>query len=354
MQLIELSYKSVHWELRDLKLKEVNLIVGKNSVGKSRTLATIGFLYNIITQKAKLNNKENWIIKFKKSNSILEYEISTYASRREVKHERILLNGEEVLKRRNGSLAEVKSIKTNKWTKLNPPKDRLILQTFRDVVEYPFFEDIVRWAENSFGFKFSNFDSFSNKPERYYGLSNSFRNAPFYFKNLSSKEQNQILLNLNSLGYNFTKLGVTYKQRTAKFYMKENGVPNIIFDHKFSQGVLRSLTILVYFEYMLKNEQPTTILIDDFCEGLDYERATKLGKIIFEKCKNSKVQLIATSNDSFLMDIVDIEYWNVLQREGQVVNAISQSTHPDLFEKFRFTGLSNFDFFASDFISQKL
>ena len=95
-------------------------------------------------------------------------------------------------------------------------------------------------------------------------------------------------------------------------------------------------------------------MIDDLCEGLDYERATKLGKLIFNKCKDTNIQLIATSNDSFLMDVVDIKFWNVLQREGKVVTAINIQTHEALFKKFKFTGLSNFDFFASDYIKPKI
>ena len=112
--------------------------------------------------------------------------------------------------------------------------------------------------------------------------------------------------------------------------------------------------ILIYFVYLISQKQPVTIVIDDLCEGLDYERATKLGQLIFEKCLNTNVQLIATSNDSFLMDVVDLKYWNVLQRDGNVVTAINNQTHEALFKKFKFTGLSNFDFFASDYIQQAL
>jgi hypothetical protein len=56
----------------------------------------------------------------------------------------------------------------------------------------------------------------------------------------------------------------------------------------------------------------------------------------------------------FLMDVVDLKYWNVLRRNGQVVTAINAKNHPNLFEDFKFTGLSNFDFFASDYIAQNL
>ena len=92
---------------------------------------------------------------------------------------------------------------------------------------------------------------------------------------------------------------------------------------------------MIYLEYLIYRKKPATIVIDDLCEGLDYERATKLGKLVFNKCMNTNIQLIATSNDSFLMDVVDIKYWNVLQREGKTVTAINIQTHEALFKKFK-------------------
>jgi hypothetical protein len=87
---------------------------------------------------------------------------------------------------------------------------------------------------------------------------------------------------------------------------------------------------------------------------LDYDRATCLGKFVFDICEKNDIQLIATSNDSFLMEVIDIKYWNVLQRKKNKVTGISQAQYPALFKAFRFTGLSNFDFFSSDFIAQKI
>ena len=96
------------------------------------------------------------------------------------------------------------------------------------------------------------------------------------------------------------------------------------------------------------------LLIDDMGEGLDYRRSIDLGKMIFEDCEKNALQLIASSNDAFLMDVVDIANWQVLRRNGSKVRTINQVTHPDLFRDFRMTGLSNFDFFSSDFIDSHL
>lgn len=125
------------------------------------------------------------------------------------------------------------------------------------------------------------------------------------------------------------------------------------FDALMSKGMFRALYLLIYAQYMSVREFPSLLLIDDLCEGLDYDRSTKLGKILFDFCIEHHIQLIASSNDTFLMDVVDLKYWNILQREGSEVSSIDIIKNPDLFNDFLFTGLSNFDFFSSDYITRK-
>ena len=76
--------------------------------------------------------------------------------------------------------------------------------------------------------------------------------------------------------------------------------------------------------------------------------------MLFKLCEENNIQLIATSNDSFLMDVIDIDCWNVLHRKGKVVSSINIVNNPKLFEDFRYTGLSRFDFFSSDYIDSHL
>jgi len=115
--------------------------------------------------------------------------------------------------------------------------------------------------------------------------------------------------------------------------------------------MFRALAVIVYVQYLISRKKPSTIIIDDLCEGLDFERATKLGKLIFDKCLENDIQLIATSNDSFLMEVVDLKYWNILTRTGKKVSGFNSKTNSESFENFKFTGLSNFDFFSSDYIN---
>ena len=96
------------------------------------------------------------------------------------------------------------------------------------------------------------------------------------------------------------------------------------------------------------------LLIDDLGEGLDYSRATHIGEKVFNACENGNLQLIASSNDSFLMDVVDISKWQIVRSKNSKLSVINQTNQPELFEMFRMTGLSNFDLFSSDFIDNFL
>lgn len=88
------------------------------------------------------------------------------------------------------------------------------------------------------------------------------------------------------------------------------------------------------------------MVIDDLGEGLDYERSTKITKLLFEKIKEARLQLIVTSNDRFLINAVDIKYLNLLERSAHVVTSYNYNNSKEKFEEFEFAGLNNFDFFA--------
>ena len=64
MKIKRISYQDTNWELENLELGSVNLLVSKNATGKSRTLSTIDLLVKMITQKRDLNWGAKWSILF--------------------------------------------------------------------------------------------------------------------------------------------------------------------------------------------------------------------------------------------------------------------------------------------------
>ena len=172
---------------------------------------------------------------------------------------------------------------------------------------------------------------------------------------LDSDDKNRVLKNASRLDYNITSISTLKASETVKLVnVKEKLVSEDIFDMQLSSGMLRTLYLLCYMEYIKKNSKVSLLLIDDMSEGLDYSRSTCLGRMIFEDCHQNGLQVIASSNDAFLMDVVDISNWQILRRVGSKVTSINQYTNPDLFRKFKMTGLSNFDLFSSDFIDKYL
>lgn len=357
MKIKSLSYIDSNWELENLQLGTVNLIVGKNSTGKSRTLQTIDLLVKMITQKRDLNWGGQWNITFENhKKEEINYKFSTGAQNRGVTFEKMLVDNNLVLARNKKYKDNIKIknfISRGQFDFIYPPDGKLIIHTNRDLKKYPFLEDIANWAEQSYGFKFGNISPYSLLNQQEYDLLTAVEDIPTLFLSLKKSDKEQIIIDFNSIGYNVTDITIQERGEYSSINVKEKGVDKFIPHYKLSQGMFRALAVIVYIQYLTTRKRPATIIIDDLCEGLDYERATKLGELIFKKCLKNDIQLIATSNDSFLMEVVDLKYWNILIRDGKKVRGINAKSSPEIFENFRFTGLSNFDFFSSSYIKSK-
>jgi predicted ATPase len=358
MKLLKLSYTDAEWELRDLELNPVNLIVAKNATGKSRTLQALDTMIKIITQKTNfLDRGGRWSTEFQNDKGeIIKYifykKFHEKTLESVVSEERLFVNGKEVLTRTTDN-AGILNMVEDKFDDVYPPPYKLVLQTNRDLKKYPFLEDITNWAENSYGLRFANIISTSNLNQTPFELLNPVYDIPELFKFLGEHSRQSVIVQLENIGYTISEITSEFKGDFATLFLKEKGIKNPLPHWQLAQGIYRTLAIIIFFEFLICVKKPEMVIIDDMCEGLDYERATKLGKLIFEKSKDSDIQLIATSNDSFLMDVVDIKYWNVLIRKGKTVTAINYKNNQKAFDDFRFTGLSNFDFFSSDFLKQE-
>ena len=140
-------------------------------------------------------------------------------------------------------------------------------------------------------------------------------------------------------------------------YVKEQELTVKVPQIEISQGMFRALSLIIHLNFMaFAQVPPSCILIDDIGEGLDYERATSLIKLLISKIKADdtkakpvSLQLIMTTNDRFIMNGVPLEYWSVIDRipgEAKIYNLHNSKA---IFEEFEFTGLNKFDFFASGF-----
>jgi hypothetical protein len=357
MKLIQISYRTENWELEKLDLADLNLIVGKNAVGKTRTMHAIDALVKLLTTETIDSNLDcaAMLAFYTQDDNLLIY--SFIIENGKISSERLHYWDKHILARSSDRQSSILNSLTGEQEFFSPPTDRLAIHTHRDTQKYPYIELLINWAKNSFGFKFGEtVPRYSIMDE--YTLLNKTGEISSLYKALPEENRENVLKNINATGYDLLKIDYQSfpmsKHNIGFLFILENGVEDFIPHFQLSQGMFRSLAIIIYVEYLINQQKPATIIIDDFCEGLDYERATKLGKLVFELCEANNIQLIVSSNDSFLMEVVDIKYWNVLQRKGSTVTGLNIKNNPELFQKFRFTGLANFDFFSSDFIEQNL
>lgn len=344
MILTEFSYReSSGWHLEKLMLHQQNLIVGMNAVGKSRSLEALGNVIRFIKNDSE-QVKKDFSCTLKLSNShqiVYSFELTEGM----IKSEYLEIDGEPKIER-NSSKIEMYG------ESVNPPANKLLIQARRDTMRYPEIEEIILWAEHTSMFVFSNITA-STRSLSPYMLSSEPLFPDMYDQ---IKNQQNILIDyIKTLGYQIDKIEVEENASGSKsLLIYENGVDKPMMYYDLSNGMFRVFCVLLYMIYSSTLAEARCLMIDDMGEGLDYRRSTKLGEIVFDYCKKNSIQLIVTSNDSFLMDAVALDLWNILQRTGNSVSTLNCQTHQDLFTKFARTGLSNFDILSSNFITNQL
>lgn len=347
MRLTHFSSSENDWKIAEkLPLQAVNLLVGKNAVGKSKTIRSLRDVIAFLLQQkdSSLHEKFSAFLNFEDNGEFIAYRF--ICSRGEVTFEHLSVNEGKILQRDEKGATLLQEA-------INPPSNKLILHVRRDTVQYPYIEKIMSWAEQACGLSFNEIDWAGDNSTASYILGQQ-QDLYTLFKSLSRNAVAHIISEAQSLGYPITKIrNYTIEETTLKkVIFEEDGVKNVLTDWSLSKGMFRTLYLLIYIEYLSHQVSLSLLLIDDLCEGLDYERSTQLGKLLFDFCLEHNIQLIAGSNDTFLMDVIDLKYWNILQREGSRISSINIQDNPELFENFRFTGLSNFDFISSDYIQR--
>lgn len=346
MILKSFKYFSDRWTLDSLILGKTNLIVGKNSSGKSRALRALDRITSLISQRIPIeyeNNLSADIILADTNNDEIYFSLKIVGKK--VVKEVLKLN-DKVIIDRNDDDAKISN------ETVNPPAEKLLIHVRRDVEKYPEFEKVIKWSEESIILSFIN-QGIPNHDDLY-ELVSKF-----------TPEMKQHLIKMaNKVGFPLTefdtfesiinKLAIPNKDfdKVKLILLQEKNVDTILTLDDLSSGMHRTILLLVLIEQLINLGHPALLAIDDLGEGLDYSRATQVGKLLVNVCRKHGVQLIATSNEEFMMNIVDIDEWNVLVRNGGTVKSITSSTCPEEFEDFKFSGLSNFDFFTSDFLSR--
>jgi ABC-type multidrug transport system ATPase subunit len=359
--------QKIEWLIDQVSLGETTLMVGKNSSGKTRTLNALSDLVNMI--RGRSNSATGPVIYellFRNGGDFLKYELEY--DKETIKKERLHVGEELVLDRGLGGKGKIKYESTPGAIFLNfeIPHDKLACFAKRDRLQHPFIEIIYGWAVSLRRFDFS-----ADLGKSRYALKSSYESKEVDWSDTANslvpviavaveeypEFRSLVLTDMQKIGYDLVDFGIihfserfsnTSEDRYA-VYTTETGLEKQVTQRDMSQGMFRAFSVLLQINYYILCKHKGLIIIDDIGEGLDFSRAKQLVQVLISRARDSGIQLIMSTNDSFIMNAVDIENWAVIMREGHKISLYNYENSKEIFEEFKFTGLNNFDFYASEF-----
>jgi len=372
MYLQNLSFREnagqkIEWLIDNVSLGEINLVVGKNSSGKTRTLNAITDLVSMLRGRGtSASGPVSYDLTFRNDEHSMRYELKYNVET--IRMERLYMDDELLLDRSEEGRGRIKyeSAPGAIFLEFEIPHDQLACYAKRDSLQHSFIELIHNWAIGLRRFDFSG-----DLGKSRYALKSHFdvRELDLSITNSSlvpvtsvAVEQfpdfkHMVLEEMKGIGYELLDIGIVhFSERFSQIdqdryvvYTTEAGLEKQVTQRDMSQGMFRAFSVLVQLNYYILCGQKGFVIIDDIGEGLDFARAKLLVALLIRKASASGIQLIMSTNDSFIMNAVDIEYWAIIMREGNKISLFNYENSREIFEDFKFTGLNNFDFYASEF-----
>ena len=344
--------------------QEINLVVGKNATGKSKTINVIRQLSDLLSGDVKLSqlmyDTSIYDLLFDDNGNEIAYCLEFEGGK--IKQEILKINGVPKLTR-NSQTGTMFYEKANKDLDFEMEDDKLAVSRV-DKIQQPFFEPLQNWGKTLNHYRFGGQlgknsllrDINAIKEDKEVDLKDSDDVAEIFIKGnrkFGEEFTNKIIDDMSKISYHISIVNVD----TLKFFpvpafgmgVKEVDIEDITDQKEMSQGMFRALSLLVQLSFSLLSKTPSCILIDDIGEGLDYERSKSLIDLIIEKVKGSSVQVIMTTNDRFVMNNIPLEYWSVIHRVPKKSLFYNYQNSKEIFDEFKYTGLSNFDFLSTEF-----
>jgi energy-coupling factor transporter ATP-binding protein EcfA2 len=372
MKLISIRYSEFknqpkEWTLEEITFDQITLVVGKNASGKTRTLNIINNLARLIRGDIKPTFDSAYFdASFNHEGDDCRYRL--FISNGNVVEENFESKGKIHLTRGQEGIGKIFAHKLNKEIDFQTPPSDIALTSRRDNIQHPFFEPLFNWAFSVYHYAFGTplgRDIFFTKDNVKYDPRNTFYVIPIYKQGeveFGASFKDAIKNDLKTIGYDISDIGLAAPTRVTAapsvgelegLWVQENDLKGKVEQENISQGMFRALSLIIQLNYSKIALKPACILIDDIGEGLDFERSCSLINLLLEKVKETSTQLVMTTNDRFVMNNIPLDMWTVLNRQGSHCKVTNIHNAKDKFKKFRFTGLNNFDFFATDYLNQE-
>ena len=358
------------WSLQGLELGPLNLIVGKNATGKTKALNVIHSLARLLTGKSKPSFFAGYCdVRFDHNGQALRY-ILGYG-REKFTQEEFYRGDEKLLERGKGGIGKLYHEREGRALDFQTPEDELAAVVRQDSLQHGFLRPLSDWANRLFLFRFGNRMGKDPLCLPSNGATDgdlSTRDDIVEVFHIGQEEYPQVFEasireDMGAIGYSLDQIGLVRREpvmvgrylpaHAYALWVKEKDLTASTLQFDMSSGMFRALSILIHLEYALLSGRPSCILIDDIGEGLDFDRSCALIELLMAKATRSQVQLVMSTNDRFVMNKVPLKAWSVLQRQGGTVRVRNYQNSRAIFDEFEFTGLSNFDFLATDFVNEE-
>jgi hypothetical protein len=377
MQLRNFEYKQYEgdkraWTIEPASFGPINLLVGKNASGKTRTLNVIAALAQLLAGKRQALGTGDFKATLVTPNGkSFVYELSMQKNL--VNREYLSCDDEEYLTREGPGPGKIKTEPNGEMADFQIKSSQLAIFSKRDSLQYPFLEEIAAWAEGTEHYEFATLfgptaignpgmiisEGQFKDPEK--TLSRDFAHREMLqllvaaaIDRYGDAFKKSIFTDMNKVGYELDDMGIGVLSEFSMspppigIWVKEHDLQCNTEQNQMSLGMFRALSAVIRMNLPQFTNVPSAVFLDDVGEGLDFERSVGLIKILIEKAEKGGFQLFMTSNDRFVMNEVPLKYWSVIVRMGSLVKVKNYENSSDEFNKFEKLGLNNFDYFVAN------
>ncbi|NDV67650.1 ATP/GTP-binding protein [Dysgonomonas sp. 25] len=320
----------------------LNLLVGKNASGKSRTLNVVRTISDLFTGNRTVENTfyptERYELILGDDETDFRYCIGY--KNREITEEVLVVNGKKIFDRTEASISVDPVIPA--------------ITVIQNEYSYP----IVKWGASLKSFMFSNQYEKNHLVEDYTvreareSNPNETENLIYTFyrglDEFGDEFVRDIVQCMQHIGYPVSEVKIKRNGKGYGLAVEEDGKYTIN-QHEMSHGMFRALAMFIHLTYALMKNLEVCVLLDDIGEGIDFDRSREMMGVISRKINNSNLQMFITTNDRYIMNNISLRYWTVIDRKKEESVFYNYMNSKETFEDFRYTGLNNFDFLATDF-----
>lgn len=355
--------KPDEWSIEDKNgnqtdFQNINLFVGKNAVGKSRSLAAICDIARLLSMKKDVSELKfpdmKYRLKLREETTIYEYFIEVV--NRQIIDESLSVDGIEKVNRKSKTIFSEKH-KKNEALDLasNTPITSLHTNT-----DYPYLDEIFEWSNALRNYTFTNqFEKNTLLKSEEKADSELLKQGliPDHIAAIFAKGKHEfgdsfvdtIINDMKCIHYPINDVDLLQHKKGTGISVQEEELSSPTIQLDMSQGMFRALAFFIQLNYALQSKMSICFLIDDLGEGLDFDRSKSLIDIFIHKIVDSNIQIFITTNDRYIMNKIPLKYWSVIERLPKSASFYNYANSKEIFEDFKFTGLNNFDFLATDF-----